>query len=145
MMASELRKDVGFDVKLVSRLQNGIFHAEVCVQMKHHRSEQYWVWSKDKFLNRTYIMREIYDLFVQSGGGVPPELAQEEDPFWDVSWPICLRIVEPCASLWCTHSLRSNALRLVESQPPEPVLVGVANVYLSSLSYLPTLKPPPPY
>ena len=101
MMAEELRKEVTFDVKLVSRLKNGIFHAEVVVEMKHKRSDAIWMWSKEKFVNRTYIMREIYDLFVQAGADFPPELSEEEDPFWD---------------------------------PPEPVLVGVANVYLSSLS-----------
>jgi hypothetical protein len=65
MMAAELRKPVHFDVKLVSRLKNGIFHAEVCVEMRHKLSGQVWTWSKEKFLNRTYIMREIYDLYVQ--------------------------------------------------------------------------------
>ena len=103
MMAEELRKHVAFDVKLVSRLKNGIFHAEVVVEMKHKLAETQWIWSKEKFVNRTYIMREIYDLYVQGGADFPPELAEDEDPFWD---------------------------------PPEPVLVGVANVYLSSLSYM---------
>ena len=40
MMAAELRKPVHFDVKLVSRLKNGIFHAEVCVEMRHRLSGQ---------------------------------------------------------------------------------------------------------
>ena len=71
--------------------------------MKHGENGSLWHWRKEKFVNRCYIMREIYELFAAGGGGLPPELSRDQDPFWD---------------------------------PPEPVLVGVANVYLSSLSYL---------
>ena len=53
MMAQELGANKSFDVKLTVRLMNGIFKAEVCVEMKCSDTGQCWLWSKEKFLNRT--------------------------------------------------------------------------------------------
>jgi hypothetical protein len=82
-ISEELQKPVHFDIRLQSKLKNGVFHAEVLVQVKHSDTQSVWLWGKEKFVNRCYIMREIWDLYAQGGGGVPPELAQEQDPFWD--------------------------------------------------------------
>uniref|UniRef100_F7GCY0 Kinesin-like protein 6 n=1 Tax=Monodelphis domestica TaxID=13616 RepID=F7GCY0_MONDO len=39
-----------------------------------------WIWSKAKFINRKYLMEEIYRHFLD---GENISVAQEDDPFWD--------------------------------------------------------------
>eukprot|EP01050_Picozoa_sp_SAG11_P046631 SAG11_NODE_23957_length_380_cov_1.092527_1_plen_89_part_10 len=89
--------------------------------MKHAETHAKWMWQKEKFVSRCYIMREvrrpsaslapattarcgatperlsdahrsrtpnqIYELYAQGGGGVPPLLSQEQDPFFDPPEP----------------------------------------------------------
>ena len=39
------------------------------------------IWRHEKFMNRLYIMREMYQNFLELGGSM--QYTQEEDPFWD--------------------------------------------------------------
>lgn len=69
--------------------------------MRDLETDNSWTWSRDKFLNRKYIMQEHYNNFVD---GEKWEVPKEKDPFW-----------EPL---------------------DQEELVGVAHVFLQSLSYL---------
>ncbi|KAB1258824.1 Protein ELYS [Camelus dromedarius] len=39
-----------------------------------------WIWSKAKFINRKFLMEELYQRFLD---GEDSHVAQEDDPFWD--------------------------------------------------------------
>ena len=41
---------------------------------------QVWIWSKAKFINRKFLMEELYQRFLESRDS---HVAQEDDPFWD--------------------------------------------------------------
>lgn len=41
---------------------------------------QVWVWSKAKFINRKFLMEELYQRFLE---GENPAVNQDSDPFWD--------------------------------------------------------------
>ncbi|XP_035872075.1 kinesin-like protein KIF28P [Phyllostomus discolor] len=41
---------------------------------------QVWVWSKAKFINRKFLMEELYQRFLD---GEDSHVAREDDPFWD--------------------------------------------------------------
>lgn len=41
---------------------------------------QVWIWSKAKFINRKFLMEELYQRFLD---GEDSHVAQEDDPFWD--------------------------------------------------------------
>lgn len=41
---------------------------------------QVWIWSKAKFINRKFLMEELYQRFRD---GEDSDVAQEDDPFWD--------------------------------------------------------------
>lgn len=41
---------------------------------------QVWIWSKAKFINRKFLMEELYQRFLE---GEDVRVAQEDDPFWD--------------------------------------------------------------
>lgn len=39
-----------------------------------------WIWSKAKFINRKFLMEELYQRFLD---GEDSHVVQEDDPFWD--------------------------------------------------------------
>lgn len=41
---------------------------------------QVWIWSKAKFINRKFLMEELYQRFLE---GEASHVAREDDPFWD--------------------------------------------------------------
>ncbi|ELR58057.1 hypothetical protein M91_03817, partial [Bos mutus] len=53
---------------------------EVTVKVTHQRTHQVWIWSKAKFINRKFLMEELYQRFLD---GEDSQVAQEDDPFWD--------------------------------------------------------------
>ncbi|KAB0403823.1 hypothetical protein E2I00_001275, partial [Balaenoptera physalus] len=53
---------------------------EVMVKATNQRTRQVWIWSKAKFINRKFLMEELYQRFLD---GEDSPVAQEDDPFWD--------------------------------------------------------------
>ena len=48
--------------------------------MKNLLNGNTWLWERGKFLNRKYLMQDVYQRFLD---GDHISCPQEEDPFWD--------------------------------------------------------------
>ena len=98
-MSAELEKSVSFAIKLMPRQQlpgaaslsfgdvnrDGISQEDstaLAIVLSYEEPDKpNTIWRHEKFMNRLYIMREMYQNFVQLGGDL--QYSQEEDPFWD--------------------------------------------------------------
>ncbi|XP_065183829.1 kinesin-like protein KIF28 [Sycon ciliatum] len=72
------------------------------VMMRDLLNGNCWLWQYGTFLNRRYMIQELYQRWVDGEVMDAQTIPQEDDPFWE---------------------------------PPEPILVGTACVYLQSLAY----------
>ncbi|XP_045715329.1 kinesin-like protein KIF28P [Phyllostomus hastatus] len=83
-MSEELKKGLRMELKvknLASSDSRGYdLQKEVMVKVTNQRTHQVWVWSKAKFINRKFLMEELYQRFLD---GEDSRVAQEDDPFWD--------------------------------------------------------------
>nr|XP_020643636.1 kinesin-like protein KIF28P isoform X2 [Pogona vitticeps] len=83
-MSVELKKDLQLDLKvknLASTDSRGYdLQKEIIVKVIHKVTKQVWVWSKSKFINRKFLMEELYQRFLD---GEDVHVDQESDPFWD--------------------------------------------------------------
>jgi hypothetical protein len=81
-MSEELNKKVHFEITLVSPQARGQKdgRTEVNVKMRHHVTDYYWLWSRNKFINRKYLMQEMYQNYVENE---PWDLPPEKDPFYE--------------------------------------------------------------
>ncbi|ESO84800.1 hypothetical protein LOTGIDRAFT_176099, partial [Lottia gigantea] len=82
-MSEELGKKVKFEIALVSSQALGLEHekTEVMVKMKHMENENEWMFSRNDFINRKYLMQEMYANYMQ--GDEDWDVPQERDPFWE--------------------------------------------------------------
>uniref|UniRef100_A0A669NY74 Kinesin-like protein 6 n=1 Tax=Phasianus colchicus TaxID=9054 RepID=A0A669NY74_PHACC len=83
-MSQELRKDLKFELKVknlaLSDSRGYDLQKEITVKVTHETTQQVWVWSKAKFVNRKFLMEELYQRFLE---GENPAVNQDSDPFWD--------------------------------------------------------------
>ncbi|XP_062427370.1 kinesin-like protein KIF28P [Rhea pennata] len=83
-MSEELKKDLTFELKvknLASSDSRGYdLQKEIIVKVTHVTTNQVWVWSKAKFVNRKLLMEELYQRFREGGD---THVNQDSDPFWD--------------------------------------------------------------
>uniref|UniRef100_A0A8C6FFR4 Kinesin-like protein n=1 Tax=Moschus moschiferus TaxID=68415 RepID=A0A8C6FFR4_MOSMO len=83
-MSKELKKGLNMELKvknLASSDSRGCdLQKEVTVKVTHQRTHQVWIWSKAKFINRKFLMEELYQRFLD---GEDSQVSQEDDPFWD--------------------------------------------------------------
>ncbi|KYO23861.1 kinesin-like protein KIF28P [Alligator mississippiensis] len=83
-MSEELKKDLKFELKvknLASSDSRGYdLQKEIIVKVMHKITKQVWVWSKAKFINRKFLMEELYQHFLD---GEDVHVEQDSDPFWD--------------------------------------------------------------
>ncbi|XP_041063490.1 kinesin-like protein KIF28P [Carcharodon carcharias] len=83
-ISEELNKDLKFELEVKnlaltdSRGQDLV--KEVMVKVTNKTTHQVWVWSRAKFVNRKFIMEDIYQRFID---GENISLDRENDPFWD--------------------------------------------------------------
>ncbi|XP_028853236.1 kinesin-like protein KIF28P [Denticeps clupeoides] len=108
-MSQELKKGVEFKLEIknlaMSDSRGHDLEKEIVVRVTSVESKQVWIWSKAKFINRKFLMEEVYQQQVGSGegaGGSP--LPRDRDPFWDPLEPLHLG----SAHLW----LQSLAFRI---------------------------------
>eukprot|EP00002_Diphylleia_rotans_P029124 TRINITY_DN5913_c0_g1_i5.p1 TRINITY_DN5913_c0_g1~~TRINITY_DN5913_c0_g1_i5.p1 ORF type:complete len:883 (-),score=215.53 TRINITY_DN5913_c0_g1_i5:75-2723(-) len=87
LIGTELKKSVIFEAKIVNRLVSGSFKPEVNVRMKNAVTDASWMWSADKFINRVFLMRELYTKFTD---GENVNIPNEQDPFWDPNEPVLI-------------------------------------------------------
>lgn len=95
-MANELQKGMSFAIKLMPRqqlpgatalstsLESGMLEdsTALAIVLSYEEADKpKTIWRHEKFMNRLYIMREMYQNFLQLGGSM--QYTQEEDPFWD--------------------------------------------------------------
>ncbi|XP_075398810.1 kinesin-like protein KIF28P [Tenrec ecaudatus] len=83
-MSEELQKGLKMELKvknLASLDSRGYdLQKEVMVKVTSQRTHEVWIWSKAKFINRKFLMEELYQCFLDGGDSY---VAQEVDPFWD--------------------------------------------------------------
>ncbi|EDO35613.1 predicted protein [Nematostella vectensis] len=81
-VSEELDKQKTFEVVLVSGAAQGNIGTgtKVMVKMKNLLNENVWLWDRGKFLNRRFLMQEMYQKFMDSEDINVPK---EEDPFWE--------------------------------------------------------------
>ena len=90
-ISTELVKNVQFEARLsvkspkqvnlspMDELKN-IKKISVSIRVCNTQDGSVWTWSHDKFENRLFMMRELYQDFMNYG---PREVDQANDPFWD--------------------------------------------------------------
>ncbi|XP_072546291.1 LOW QUALITY PROTEIN: kinesin-like protein KIF28P [Salminus brasiliensis] len=96
-MSQELNKGVEFNLEIknlaMSDSKGHDLEKEIVVRVTCVESKQVWMWSKAKFINRKFLMEEVYQ---QQTEGVaedeadPPTLERDRDPFWDPLEPLHL-------------------------------------------------------
>ncbi|KFO25470.1 Kinesin-related protein 1 [Fukomys damarensis] len=83
-MSEELKKGLKMELKvknLASSDSRGYdLQKEVMVKVTNQKTCEVWIWSKAKFINRKFLMEELYQRFLD---GEDSPVAQEDDPFWD--------------------------------------------------------------
>uniref|UniRef100_A0AAZ1X2X6 Kinesin motor domain-containing protein n=1 Tax=Oreochromis aureus TaxID=47969 RepID=A0AAZ1X2X6_OREAU len=103
-MSQELSKGVEFKLEIknlaLSDSKGHDLEKDIVVRVTSKGTKQVWMWSKAKFINRKFLMEEVYQqhLAEQSGDNV------YKDPFWDPIEPLLLGT----AHLW----LQSLAFRI---------------------------------
>eukprot|EP01052_Picozoa_sp_SAG31_P003841 SAG31_NODE_152_length_22216_cov_16.550029_2_plen_610_part_00 len=123
LMATELKRNTVFEVKVVSKLhQNGggdkvssadaftadmtQLQASVQVKVTYLKEDRDLMWDPDKFQNRIFLMREFY-ASAQEDQSFLRDVSEVDDPFFD---------------------------------PAEAQLIGVGHIYLEALAYLLDIK-----
>ncbi|XP_026148858.1 kinesin-like protein KIF28P [Mastacembelus armatus] len=97
-MSQELNKGVEFKLEIKNLVLSDSgghdLEKEIVVKVTSVGSKQVWMWSKPKFVNRKFLMEEVYQQHQaeQSGdNGVPTSaLPRDKDPFWDPVEPLLL-------------------------------------------------------
>ncbi|XP_028611140.1 kinesin-like protein KIF28P [Grammomys surdaster] len=83
-MSEELKKGLKMELKVknlaLSDSKGYDLQKEVMVKVTKQGTHEVWIWSKAKFINRKFLMEELYERFLESKDS---HVAQEDDPFWD--------------------------------------------------------------
>ncbi|XP_041460234.1 kinesin-like protein KIF28P isoform X3 [Lytechinus variegatus] len=79
-ISEELDRKVKFEIVVMSPKARGLSHGrtEVCVKLRNLQNELEYIWSRDKFVRRKYLMQEMYQNFAE---GSDWQLPDEKDPF----------------------------------------------------------------
>lgn len=81
-ISEDLDKKMRFELMVVSPEARGELkgRTEVMVRVTNLETKHEWIWSRQKFLNRKFVMQEMYDNFQE---GDEWDLPAEKDPFVD--------------------------------------------------------------
>ncbi|KAK3605709.1 hypothetical protein CHS0354_013504 [Potamilus streckersoni] len=86
-VSEELNKHKSFDVVLISAAaqedgyNNKSNSTQVMVKMKNLLNGNTWLWERGKFMNRRYLIQEMYQKYLD--GEDLSKILKEEDPFWE--------------------------------------------------------------
>ncbi|XP_064610352.1 kinesin-like protein KIF28 [Liolophura sinensis] len=85
-VSEELNKHKSFEVVLISSVaQEGMYGAnqgtKVMVKMKNLLNANTWLWERGKFMNRRYLIQEMYQKYLD--GEDVLKIPREQDPFWE--------------------------------------------------------------
>ncbi|XP_029932583.1 kinesin-like protein KIF28P [Myripristis murdjan] len=114
-MSQELNKGVEFRLEIknlaLSDSKGHDLEKEIVVRVTSLESKQVWMWSKAKFVNRKFLMEEVYQQYQAERSRdntrealCAAALPRDKDPFWDPVGPLLLG----SAHLW----LQSLAFRI---------------------------------
>ncbi|XP_044202118.1 kinesin-like protein KIF28P isoform X1 [Thunnus albacares] len=112
-MSQELKKGVEFKLEIknlaLSDSKGHDLEKEIVIRVTSMESKQVWMWSKAKFVNRKFLMEDVYQQHQAEQsrenrveGLSTAALPRDKDPFWD---------------------------------PMEPLLLGTAHLWLQSLAF----------
>ncbi|KAJ1154350.1 hypothetical protein NDU88_007102 [Pleurodeles waltl] len=83
-MSKDMSKDLMFELEVknlaLSDSRGNDLQKIIVIKVSNTSTQQVWVWSKAKFINRKYLMEELYQRFIT---GEEVETDKESDPFWD--------------------------------------------------------------
>ncbi|XP_060596414.1 kinesin-like protein KIF28 [Ruditapes philippinarum] len=93
-VSEELNKQKSFEVVLISAAAqestygtqnstsvNNVLTARVMVKMKNLLNGNTWLWERGKFMNRRYLIQDLYQKFLD--GEDISKIPKEQDPFWE--------------------------------------------------------------
>ncbi|XP_012936827.1 kinesin-like protein KIF28P [Aplysia californica] len=94
-VSEELNKHKSFEVVLISAAaqeqaegksetgsqEDSLYNAKVMVKMKNLLNGNTWLWERGKFMNRRYLIQEMYQRYLD--GEDVLSIAKEQDPFWE--------------------------------------------------------------
>lgn len=83
-ISEELNKHKNFEVILISGVaqgESGSSETKVMVRMKNLLNNNVWLWDRGKFLNRRFLMQDLYQRSMD--GEDLSKIPKEEDPFWE--------------------------------------------------------------
>lgn len=82
-MSEELKKQVQFELALISPQARGLKdgRTEVMVKMTNPKTGNEWMWDRNKFINRKFLMQEMYQNYIE--GDDNWDVPQDRDPFWE--------------------------------------------------------------
>ncbi|MGH0136011.1 UNVERIFIED_CONTAM: hypothetical protein FKN15_001723 [Acipenser sinensis] len=83
-MSQELNKGMEFKLEVKNLAmcdsKGHDLEKEITVKVTHKETKQVWVWSKAKFINRKFLMEELYQRHIEEDTVC---VDREKDPFWD--------------------------------------------------------------
>jgi hypothetical protein len=81
-ISEELEKNVHFDLIVKTMASHDLTNKTkmVVIKVTDKNTNFVWLWNQAKFLNRKYLMQELYEIWVE---GETIERDQSKDPFWD--------------------------------------------------------------
>lgn len=87
-LGKELKRDFLFETKVTSVMHKTEgMTSLVMVKVINTATQMEWLWEKDKFVNRVYLMRELYEKYLE-GSLDPAVFGSERDPFSDPNEPM---------------------------------------------------------
>ncbi|XP_071824596.1 kinesin-like protein KIF28 isoform X3 [Apostichopus japonicus] len=83
-VSEELNKHKNFEIVLISGAaqEGNNKETKVTVKMKNLLNGNTWLWDRGKFINRRYVVQDLYQRFLDGDEDVM-KLPKEEDPFWE--------------------------------------------------------------
>eukprot|EP00038_Savillea_parva_P020125 m.30478 g.30478 ORF g.30478 m.30478 type:complete len:1046 (+) comp4713_c0_seq1:156-3293(+) len=81
-ISEELSKHIEFDLVVRTGASHNLTDKskQVMIKVTNTKSKHVWMWSKPKFINRKFLMQELYERWVD-GEHIDPD--KHRDPFWD--------------------------------------------------------------
>lgn len=83
-VSEELNKHKAFEIVLISgAAQEGTNkETKVMVKMKNLLNSNVWLWDRGKFINRRYVIQDLYQRYLDGDEEIL-KIPKEEDPFWE--------------------------------------------------------------
>merc|ERR1712212_1375911 len=81
-VSEELNKYRHFELVLLGAATQDDNETKVVIQMKDLNTGNLWLWERDKFVNRRYMMQEMYQQYLDEDE-TWKTVEKDQDPLWD--------------------------------------------------------------